>query len=64
MMKIYICPGCGWLRAVSRRKNVECYKCGESNMELTRMTYEKYAFLDEEGRKDYAESWMYIHGKR
>lgn len=33
-------------------------------MELTRMTYDKYAFLSEEERRDYAESWMYIHKKR
>jgi hypothetical protein len=28
MMRVYICPDCGWMRMVSRRKNVECYKCG------------------------------------
>ena len=28
MMKVYICPNCGWLRTVSRRKEVECFKCG------------------------------------
>ena len=25
MMKVYICPSCGWMRVVSRRKDVECY---------------------------------------
>lgn len=63
MMKVYICPNCGWLRAVSRRKDVECFKCGEKQMELTKMTYEKYAFLNEKERQDYSESWMYIHKK-
>ncbi len=29
MMKVYICPSCGWIRVVSRRKDVECYKCSE-----------------------------------
>lgn len=64
MMKVYICPNCGWMRAVSRRKDVECFKCGETNMELTRMTYERYAFCSEDERQSYAESWMYIHKKR
>lgn len=64
MMKVYICPSCGWLRAVSRRKDVQCFKCGELDMELTKMTYEKYAFLNESERQDYADSWMYIHKKK
>lgn len=33
-------------------------------MELTRMSYGRYAYLSEDERKDYAESWMYIHKKR
>ncbi len=28
MMKVYICPKCGWIRTVSRRNEVECFKCG------------------------------------
>ena len=27
MMKVFICPECGWMRVVSRRKDVECFKC-------------------------------------
>lgn len=64
MMKVYICPNCGWIRAVSRRSDVECFKCGGQQMKLTRMSYRRYAFLDEEERKDYAKSWLYIHQKR
>lgn len=63
MMKVYICPKCGWMRAVSRRSDVECFKCGQQQMEPVKMTYEKYAFLSEQERQDYAESWMYIHRK-
>ncbi len=64
MMKVYICPECGWLRAVSRRKDVECFKCGEPNMVLTRIDYKRFAFLGEEERRNYSESWMYIHKKK
>ena len=39
-MKIYICSGCGWLRVVSRRKEVECFRCGQE-MQQSRLTYEK-----------------------
>lgn len=62
-MKVFICPSCGWIRAVSRRKEVECFKCGQNNMELTRMTYEKYASMSEEERENYSESWLYIHNR-
>ena len=37
MMRVYICPDCGWMRMVSRRKNVECYKCGVQDMTLPHM---------------------------
>ncbi len=36
MMKVYICPSCGWMRVVSRRKDVECYKCSEPQMVLAK----------------------------
>ncbi len=36
MMRVYICPDCGWMRMVSRRKNVECYKCGVQDMTLAK----------------------------
>lgn len=64
MMKVYICPKCGWLRTVSRRKDVECYKCGDVPMVLAKMTYDKYVGLTQEERDDYSESWLYIHRER
>ena len=54
MMKVYICPKCGWIRTVSRRNEVECFKCGNEKMVLAKIPYEKE-------RKDYSESWLYIH---
>lgn len=60
-MKVYICPGCGWIRVVSRRKNVECFKCGEHEMALTKLSYKKVGHMSEEERKDYARSWLYLH---
>lgn len=60
-MKVYICPKCGWIRAVSRRSEVECYKCNNPQMTLTRIPYVKYGNMSEKERKDYADSWMYIH---
>lgn len=62
MLKVYICPDCGWMRTVSRRKAVECHKCGNSAMELTKLGYEAYANMSEAQRSDYAQSWQYIHG--
>lgn len=61
MLKVYICPDCGWLRTVSRRKEVECHQCGNTQMELTKLEYERYAQMSETERKDYADSWRYIH---
>ncbi len=60
-MKVYICPSCGWIRVVSRRKNVECFKCGEAQMAETKLPYEKAGHMTEEERKDYARSWLYLH---
>lgn len=61
MLKVYICPDCGWLRTVSRRKAVECHKCGNPEMELTKLEYEQYAQMDDGARADYVRSWQYIH---
>lgn len=63
MMKVFICPQCGWMRVVSRRKDVECFKCGEPKMNLTKIEFENYASMTEEERKDYADGWLYIHQK-
>ena len=64
MLKVYICPSCGWLRTVSRRKEVECHRCGNPKMELTKLEYEAYAGMTEAQREDYAQSWQYIHRKQ
>ena len=61
MLKVYICPSCGWLRTVSRRKDVECHRCGNPKMELTNLEYEAYAAMTETERADYVESWKFIH---
>ena len=61
MLKVYICPACGWRRTVSRRKDVECHRCGNPAMVLTKLEYEKYAAMNETERADYAKSWQYIH---
>ena len=49
------------MTAASRKKEVFCSKCGELPMERARITFEKYAAMDDRQRVDYAESWMYIH---
>ena len=64
MMKIYICPDCGWMRVVSRRKDVECHKCGKDQMRLTNLEFGKYSEMSEEERQDYAKAWLYIHSRR
>ena len=64
MMKIYICPKCGWVRVVSRRKDVECHKCGKEQMRLTNLDIGKFSAMSEKERQDYAEAWLYIHSRR
>lgn len=49
---------------VSRRKDVECFKCGEPQMVMTKLPYEKVGQMSENEREDYAKSWLYIHGTR
>ena len=61
MMNIYICPKCGWLRMVSRRKDVECHRCDNGQMRLTNLEFEKFTGMSEKERQDYAEAWQYIH---
>lgn len=63
-MKIYICPDCGWIRMVSRRKEVECSKCGRPQMRLTNLEFGKYTNMSEKERQDYADAWLYIHRKK
>ena len=64
MMKVYICPECGWMRIVSRRKNVECHRCGMLQMTLCNLSMVEYTDMSEKERKDYVTGWMYIHSKK
>lgn len=64
MMKLYICPECGWIRMVSRRKVVECHRCGCEDMRLTNLDMEKYAAMTEEEREGYSKAWLYIHKRK
>ena len=34
MMRLFICPECGWMRTVSRRVSVECFKCDDAAGEI------------------------------
>lgn len=64
MMKIFICPECGWIRVVSRRKDVECHKCGYEQMRLTNLDIGKYSKMSEQERTDYSDAWLYIHKRQ
>ena len=64
MMKIYICPECGWLRMVSRRRDVECHRCGNGQMRLTNLDLEKFSDMSAEERTSYAGAWLFIHKKQ
>ena len=63
MMRVYICPDCVWMRTVSRRKTVECFKCGQKQMVLSKLSFLEYSDMSEQQRKDYSESWLFIHRK-
>ena len=56
MMKVFICPECGWMR-------VECFKCGNEQMTLAKVDFDAFTSMSEEERKDYANGWLYIHQK-
>lgn len=60
MMKVFICPKCGSITTVSRRKEVFCHKCGGTQMIPSKLTFAKYTQMDEQQRKDYSEGWLYI----
>ena len=64
MMKVFICPNCGWMRIVSRRKQVECFKCGQWQMMLSKIDFLQYTEMSEQERKDYATGWLYIHNRK
>lgn len=56
MIKLYICPECGWMRTVSRRANVECFKCSNVEMVPVKLEYTKYVQMSGEERENYVES--------
>lgn len=49
---------------VSRRKEVECFKCGRPQRRLTNLEFGKYTNMSEKERQDYADAWLYIHRKK
>ena len=61
MIRLFICPSCGWLRTVSRRTKVECFKCSDVPMVPVKLEYSRYIHMSEKERQDYVDSWMYIH---
>ncbi len=63
MMKVFICPECGSITTVSRRKEIYCHKCGGTKMLPSKLTFSQYSEMDEQQRKDYSESWLYIRNK-
>lgn len=42
---------------------MECFKCGQWQMTLSRIDFVKYTSMTEEERKAYADGWLYIHNK-
>jgi hypothetical protein len=54
------------MTTASRKREVFCSKCDELAMERTKLSFDKYAKMDEIQRQDYSKSWLYIHnaGKR
>jgi hypothetical protein len=64
MIKIYICPQCGGMRMVSRRKTVGCNRCGRGEMRITNLNLEKYTDMSSDDRNSYARAWLYIHNKQ
>ncbi len=61
MIRLFICPRCGWVRTVSRKSDVECFKCEGVRMLPSKLEYAKFVQMSEQERKDYVDSWMYIH---
>lgn len=60
-MRVCICECCGWMRLVSRRSKVECFKCGRPQMVEVKLSYQKFGSMSEDEREAYAKSWLYIH---
>ncbi|MCD8366082.1 MAG: DNA-directed RNA polymerase subunit M [Clostridiales bacterium] len=56
MIKLYICPKCGWVRTVSRKSDVECFKCQNVQMVPSKLEYAKFVQMSEQERRDYVDS--------
>ena len=48
MMRLFICPECGWMRTVSRRASVECFKCNGVMMQPVKLEYTQYVKMSEQ----------------
>ena len=57
VIRIFICPGCGRTRLVSKFLKAECPICGTS-MDTLAVTYEAWVELSEEERKQISEEWL------
>lgn len=64
MMKVYICPSCGWMRVVSRRKDVDAYKCSEPQMVLQKWFRISTRKCQKRKGKINSDGWLYIHPRR
>lgn len=62
MIRLFICPKCGWIRTVSRKSRVECFKCSdEVQMIPSKLEYTRFVQMSVQERQDYVDSWLYIH---
>ena len=52
MMRLFICPECGWMRTVSRRASVECFKCNGVMMQPVKLEYTQYVKMSEQERME------------
>lgn len=64
MVKVFICPDCGDTRLVSRRKTVECFGCGKSQMKPSNLTLKEFSDMSQEDRDDYIKGWLYIQSRK
>ncbi|WP_366008641.1 hypothetical protein [uncultured Eubacterium sp.] len=40
---------------------MECFRCEGAEMQPVKLEYSRYVKMSEQERKDYVDSWMYIH---
>lgn len=63
MLRVYICPDCGSIRPVARRKEVNCYQC-DSAMVGLKLTYVEYSEWNQEERRQFANQWLEENRKK